>query len=104
MGRAGRVVGTYEKPVARTSLIIVYQATDEILHIVRIIHAKRNWPEGEWPGEPLLDSEIDDGFQEEGSVPFSSVSFLKGNVPISSSPHFLQNAGNDNWPNFWETA
>ena len=52
MGRAGRVVGTYEKPVARTSLIIVYQATDEILYIVRIIHAKRNWPEGEWPKEP----------------------------------------------------
>jgi toxin ParE1/3/4 len=52
VGRAGRVVGTYEKPVARTSLIIVYQVTDETLYIVRIIHAKRNWPEGEWPKEP----------------------------------------------------
>jgi plasmid stabilization system protein ParE len=38
-------VGTYENPVARTSLIIVYQVTDETLHIVRIIHAKGNWRE-----------------------------------------------------------
>jgi hypothetical protein len=47
MGRAGQVVGTYEKPVARTSPIIVYQATVETLRIVRIIHAKRNSPEEE---------------------------------------------------------
>ena len=52
IGRVGRVTGTYEKPIARTSLIIVYQLTDEILHVVRIIHGKRNWPEGEWPQEP----------------------------------------------------
>ncbi len=75
MGRAGRVVGTYEKPVARTSLIIVYQATDEILHIVRIIHAKRNWPEREWPGEPLLDSKTREYFTEKGSVLVSSLPF-----------------------------
>jgi toxin ParE1/3/4 len=52
IGRAGRVAGTYEKPVTKTSLIIAYQLSDETLHIIRIIHAKRNWPEGEWPREP----------------------------------------------------
>jgi toxin ParE1/3/4 len=51
VGRAGRVAGTYEKPVTRTSLIITYRVTDETLHIIRIIHAKRNWPEGKWPKE-----------------------------------------------------
>lgn len=49
VGRAGRVTGTYEKPVTKTSLIIAYQVTDETLYIVRIIHAKRNWPERGWP-------------------------------------------------------
>ena len=51
IGRAGRVVGTCEKPVTRTSLIVAYRVTDENLHIVRIIHAKRDWPQGEWPKE-----------------------------------------------------
>jgi toxin ParE1/3/4 len=51
VGRAGRVAGTYEKPVTRTSLIIAYRVTSETLHIIRIIHAKRNWPEGGWPKE-----------------------------------------------------
>jgi toxin ParE1/3/4 len=49
IGRVGRVSGTYEKPVTKTSLIISYQLHDETLNIIRIIHAKRNWPEGEWP-------------------------------------------------------
>lgn len=51
-GRAGRVFGTYEVYVPKTSLIICYDVPDEdTLHILRIIHAKRNWPEGEWPRE-----------------------------------------------------
>lgn len=49
IGRAGRVAGTYEKSVAGTSLIVAYLLESEILHVLRIIHAKRNWPEGEWP-------------------------------------------------------
>jgi toxin ParE1/3/4 len=49
IGRVGRVAGTYEKSVLKTSLIIAYVLDDDALHIVRIIHAKRNWPEGEWP-------------------------------------------------------
>lgn len=49
IGRAGRVAGTYEKSVAGTSLIVAYLLEGEVLHVLRIIHAKRNWPEGEWP-------------------------------------------------------
>ena len=51
IGRAGRVVGTYEKSITGTSLIIAYILEVEILHVVRIIHMKRQWPQGEWPDE-----------------------------------------------------
>ena len=51
MGRVGRVEGTYEKSVLKTSLIVAYLLEDGVIHIVRIIHTKRNWPEGEWPQE-----------------------------------------------------
>jgi toxin ParE1/3/4 len=50
-GRAGRVAGTYEKSVTGTSLIVAYMLEGETLHVLRIIHAKRNWPTGEWPKE-----------------------------------------------------
>ena len=51
-GRPGRVAGTYEAYVPRSSLIVAYQLPDAAtLHILRIIHAKRNGQEGEWPGE-----------------------------------------------------
>jgi toxin ParE1/3/4 len=49
IGRAGRVAGTYEKSVLKTSLIVAYALEDGVVHILRIIHAKRNWPEDEWP-------------------------------------------------------
>jgi len=49
IGRVGRIAGTYEKSVLKTSLIIAYLLEDESIHILRIIHAKRNWPEGQWP-------------------------------------------------------
>lgn len=49
-GRYGRVFGTYEIYVPKTALIISYELPDDkTLHILRLIHAKRNWPEGEWP-------------------------------------------------------
>ena len=49
-GRAGRVPGTYEVHVARTSLIIAFELPDkQSINILRLIHAKRNWLEGEWP-------------------------------------------------------
>jgi plasmid stabilization system protein ParE len=51
-GRFGRVSGTYEKFVSKTPLIIAYIIDDQgNLGIVRVIHAARDWPEGEWPGE-----------------------------------------------------
>ena len=50
IGRPGRVFGTYEKYVRKTSLIIAYELVGEdTLGILHIIHAKRNWPEGQWP-------------------------------------------------------
>ncbi|MDB5658693.1 MAG: plasmid stabilization system [Cypionkella sp.] len=52
-GRAGRVVGTYEKSVTRLPYIIVYVISArlgaEVLSIVRVIHTARDWPMGRWP-------------------------------------------------------
>ena len=51
-GRFGRVSGTYEKFVSKTSLIIAYLIDDQgSLGIVRVIHSARDWPEGDWPDE-----------------------------------------------------
>lgn len=51
-GRYGRIQGTYEKFVSKTSLIIAYQISpDGNISIARIIHAARDWPEGRWPDE-----------------------------------------------------
>jgi len=52
-GRPGRVIGTYEKSLARFPYIIAYQLRDvagrESVVIVRVIHTSRNWPVGDWP-------------------------------------------------------
>ncbi len=49
-GRFGRVAGTYEKLVTKTSLIIAYGIDAKgDLTIVRIIHAARDWQAGTWP-------------------------------------------------------
>jgi plasmid stabilization system protein ParE len=49
-GRAGRVFGTYETYVPKTSLIICYEVPDQkTLQVLRIIHTSRNWTEGQWP-------------------------------------------------------
>lgn len=53
-GRIGRVEGTFEKLVPKTSHILVYSVQrsergQEELFIVHIIHAARDWPPGEWP-------------------------------------------------------
>lgn len=51
-GRPGRVFGTFEALVPKTSMIICYEVPDkDSLHILRLIHAKRNWSEGTWPEE-----------------------------------------------------
>ena len=51
IGRSGRVKGTYEKTVRRTSHIVAYALSDQAITILHIIHAKRDWPEGAWPEE-----------------------------------------------------
>lgn len=51
-GRFGRVSGTYEKLVPRTSLLIAYRIdTKNNLAIIRIIHAARDWKNERWPDE-----------------------------------------------------
>jgi len=47
IGRAGRVAGTYEKSILKTNLIVVYALEEKVLHVLRIIHAKQNWPKDE---------------------------------------------------------
>jgi toxin ParE1/3/4 len=51
IGRPGRVAGTYEKPVVKTGLIVAYVLGEGTIGIIRIIHARRNWPTGEWPND-----------------------------------------------------
>ena len=52
-GRPGRVVGTYEKSVARLPYVIAYaisvKADSEAVVIVRVIHTARNRRSGQWP-------------------------------------------------------
>jgi toxin ParE1/3/4 len=51
-GRPGRVFGTFEAYVPKTSMIICYEVPGkDTLHILRLIHAKRDWSSGEWPKE-----------------------------------------------------
>ena len=52
-GRAGRVSGTYEKPVPRLPYVIVYSLVldqgQETVFVLRVIHAARDWPPESWP-------------------------------------------------------
>jgi toxin ParE1/3/4 len=50
-GRPGRVGGNYERVVQGTSYIVAYTLSDTAVRITRIIHASRDWREGEWPTE-----------------------------------------------------
>lgn len=49
IGRHGRVTGTYEKPILKTSYILAYAISDSALTILHLIHDHRDWPEGSWP-------------------------------------------------------
>jgi toxin ParE1/3/4 len=53
IGRPGRVGGTYERSIAKTSHIVVFAFTpgEDALSILRIIHTSRDWPQGSWPEE-----------------------------------------------------
>jgi len=50
-GRAGRVPGSYEKPVPGLPYVLIYKITSapgqgEVVNIAYVIHMARNWPEG----------------------------------------------------------
>lgn len=49
VGRPGRVIGTYEKLVLKTSYILAYAVSDTAVTILHLIHDHRDWPEGIWP-------------------------------------------------------
>jgi plasmid stabilization system protein ParE len=49
IGRRSRIDGYFEKPVTRTPYTIAYQPTDKAIVVIRIIHQRRQWPEGSWP-------------------------------------------------------
>jgi toxin ParE1/3/4 len=54
-GHAGRVSGTYEKSVGGLPYIIAYEIDHsngmEKIAILHVVHAARDWREGEWPNE-----------------------------------------------------
>ena len=43
MGRTGRLVGTREW-VVHPSYILVYEVSEEAVHILRVLHTARRWP------------------------------------------------------------
>ena len=45
IGRRGRVRGTRELVVARTSYIAPYRIKDDAIEVLRIPHGSRRWPE-----------------------------------------------------------
>ena len=51
IGHHGRVKGSYEKLVLRTSYFLAYALSDRTITILHLIHAHRDWPEGVWPAD-----------------------------------------------------
>jgi toxin ParE1/3/4 len=52
IGRPGRVIGTYEIPVQKTSLILAYQFVKaDLIEILRLVHMARDWQPGKWPAD-----------------------------------------------------
>lgn len=49
MGRAGRVKGTRELPLARTPFIAVYRVRPHLerVEILRLLHGRQQWPASE---------------------------------------------------------
>jgi toxin ParE1/3/4 len=45
IGRHGRVPGTRELAIARTSHITPYRVKDDAIEVLRILHGARRWPE-----------------------------------------------------------
>jgi toxin ParE1/3/4 len=45
MGRPGRVPGTRELVIPGTPFIVPYRVQDDTVHILRVYHSARRWPE-----------------------------------------------------------
>jgi toxin ParE1/3/4 len=45
MGRPGRVPGTRELVIPRTPFIVPYRLVGNAIHVLRIFHSARQWPE-----------------------------------------------------------
>ena len=45
MGRPGRVYGTRELIVSNTPFIVPYRVVESEIHILRVLHGARNWPD-----------------------------------------------------------
>ncbi|WP_159728172.1 type II toxin-antitoxin system RelE/ParE family toxin [Methylosinus sp. Ce-a6] len=45
IGRPGRVFGTREFVVVETPLLVPYRGQNETIHILRIFHGARRWPD-----------------------------------------------------------
>ena len=43
IGRPGRVFGTRELVISRTSYIVAYRVRNDTVEILRVIHAARDW-------------------------------------------------------------
>jgi toxin ParE1/3/4 len=45
-GRPGRMIGTHELVITKTSLVAIYRIDDGRgeVHILRILHARQKWP------------------------------------------------------------
>jgi plasmid stabilization system protein ParE len=55
-GRAGRILGTYEKPIPGLPHILAYELADrpgeQLVFILHVIHTSRDWQPGSWPADP----------------------------------------------------
>jgi plasmid stabilization system protein ParE len=45
IGRPGRVHGTRELVVNRTPFIVPYKVSNNVIWILRVLHATRRWPD-----------------------------------------------------------
>jgi toxin ParE1/3/4 len=45
LGRPGRVPGTRELVIARTPFIVPYRVRHGVIHVLRVYHSARRWPE-----------------------------------------------------------
>ena len=45
LGRAGRIKGTRELVVSRTSFIVAYRIEGQRIEVIRLLHGAQRWPD-----------------------------------------------------------